>query len=221
MPLDTDLPIALSQIEESWYSTDLSAESVIRLRINNNDFRFIDLLSSASASSQSIDAEPTYLGDLIAAKETLAEHLKETRDDVEQAANDGVIDFDGAEWNEFTYTLDDISVDEVLNFKDVHDDLDGILMSLNDERSRRRAELATEWGTLTGFTGEESALEEEFLEGLTTTFEMASRDDSLDIRVMEDCVTRIRSFRSGDSQDIYSGPTGTGSQDTWPLPDVL
>ena len=48
----------------------------------------------------------------------------------------------------------------------------------------------------------ESALEEDFLEGLTATFEMASRDDSLDIRVMEDCVTRIKSFRSGDSQDI-------------------
>ena len=31
------------------------------------------------------------------AKETLAEHLKATRDDVEQAANDGVIDYEGAD----------------------------------------------------------------------------------------------------------------------------
>ena len=204
LPLDTDSPIDLSQIEETWYSTDLSAESAIRLRINSGDFRFLTLLSSTSVTSQSVDLEPSYSGDLTAAKETLTEDLKATREEVEQAANDGVIEFEGAEWNKFTNTLDDILVDEVLNFKKVHDDLDEIRTSLKKERTKRRAELVSEWRrTLDQLPSENTSREVELLEVLTATFKMASRDDSLDIRVMEDCATRLRSLQSGESRDVY------------------
>ena len=206
LPLETDSPIDLSQIEDTWYSTDLSAESVLRLSINCGDFRFLALLSNASGSSQSTDLESAYLGDLTAARETLTEHLKAIHEGVGQAATDGVIDFEGAEWNRFTNTLDDIVVYDVLNFKKVHDDLDEIRISLDDERARRRAELdsewRTEWGKLNDLPIEHTAQEVEFLKVLTTTFKMSSRDDSLDIRVMEDCVTRLRNFQSGDSRDI-------------------
>ena len=45
----------------------------------------------------------------------------------------------------------------------------------------------------------------EFLNGVGETFELASRDESLDIRVMEDCVSRMRNYRSGELDEFELG----------------
>ena len=77
---------------------------------------------------------------------------------------------------------------------------------MGDERTRRREELIGDWEDLK----EESSLgdtdhEVEFLKGVAETFELASRDESLDIRVMEDCVSRMRNYRSGDLHEFDLG----------------
>ena len=201
-PLNPETPVDPSEADEDWFSSDTTVESAVRARVNTGDFRFLDLLKTVWAADHSDAMDALYSADLAAAKVTLDEHLESTRDDVDQAANDGVIEYEGARWNEFAHVLDDIIVDKVLNFKHVHDSLDAIQRRVRDERTRRREELIGEWEHLVRESNGGPDREVEFIKGLTSTFELASRDESLDIRVMEDSVSRMRNYRSGDRHDL-------------------
>ena len=195
------------------FSDDPPIDAVVRARIENGDFRFIDLLRTALEADPSDDMTIAYATDLAAARETLSVHLSSTRDDVNQAANDGVIEYEGATWNDFAHALDDTDVDETLNFKKAHDRLERIQLSLGDERARRREELIKDWQDLAGEPQEDPDLEIPLLAELTSTFKLSSRDESLDIRVMEDCVSRMRNYRSGEQIDLVLAPAG-GSRET-------
>ena len=154
-----------------------------------------------SAAGEPATLEDLYSADLTAARETLGEHLSGARAAVEQAANDGVLEFEGARWSELTFSLDDIEVATTLNFKQAHDTLEGVEGTVQKERNNRREELKSDWKTLTKEL-EEVSLDTEVFKRLSDTFKLASRDESLDIRVMEDCVTRVRDYLSGDRQDL-------------------
>ena len=204
-------PIDLQRAEADWFSIDTTLDLAARSRISNGDFRFLDLLSLDSATGQPVEPEVAYSTDLAAARETLEEHLDRARETVDQAVSDGVIEFEGDRWSKSTYSLEDIrediAVDKTRNFKEAHDILDEIEVSIREDRVNRREELSRDWETLVGAVGEDPGVAPEVLEELSTTFKLASRDESLDIRVMEDCVSRIRNFQSGDPQDLLSTPS--------------
>ena len=197
-PMNPQAPVNLSEADRDWFSCDTPIDAAIRARVETSDFRFLDLLETVWATERSDDIDSLYSADLAAAKETLHGHLSSAREGVDQAANDGVIEYEGARWNEFGHAIDDIFVDEVLNFKEAHDTLEAIQMSVGNERTRRREELMGDWEDLSLDSLGDSDREVEFIKGLKGTFELASREKSLDIRVMEDCVSRIRNYRSGD-----------------------
>ena len=208
-PLDSEAPLNLDTPDMGSFSDDPPIDAVVRARIENGDFRFIDLLRTVLAADPSDDMRIAYATDLAAARETLGEHLSSTWDDVNQAANDRVIEYEGARWNEFVHVLDDMDVKDVLNFNEAHDELEAIQRLVGGERVRRREELIEEWQKLTWKLREDSDIEVEFPDELSHTFELSSRDESLDIRVMEDCVSRIRNYQSGDRVDI--GPAAEGT----------
>ena len=201
LPVNAEEPIDLERAEANWFSTSTPLEAVVRSRISNGDLRFLDLLSMDSAAGEPATLEDLYSADLTAARETLGEHLSGARAAVEQAANDGVLEFEGARWSELTFSLDDIEVATTLNFKQAHDTLEGVEGTVQKERNNRREELKSDWKTLTKEL-EEVSLDTEVFKRLSDTFKLASRDESLDIRVMEDCVTRVRDYLSGDRQDL-------------------
>ena len=212
-PLNPEDPVDLQDADGDWFSDDTPIDAVVRARVENGDFRFLDLFRTALTADRSNDVDIVYATDLAAARETLSVHLSSTWDDVNQAANDGVIEYEGATWNDFAHKLDDIDVDGVLNFKEAHDTLEEIQLSVGDERARRREDLIEDWEGLTGETLEDTELEMPLLKGLTRTFELSSREESLDIRVMEDCVSRMRNYRSGDRIDLVLAPA-EGSRTT-------
>ena len=211
LPVNAKEPIDLQRAEVDWFSIDTPLELVVRTRISNGDFRFLGLLSFDPETGQPVKPEATYVTDLAAARETLEEHLNRARETVDQAVSDGVIEFEGDRWSKSTYSLEDIdeniAVDKIRNFREAHDILEEIEVSIKDDRVNRREELSRDWGTLVGAVGENPNVAVEVLEDLSTTFKLASRDDSLDIRVMEDCVSRIRNFQSGDPQDLVPTPS--------------
>ena len=209
LPMNAEEPIDLLRAEADWFSSDTPLDVVVRSRISIGDFRFLDLLSLDSATGQPVNPEVAYSTDLATARETLEEHLERAHVTVDQAVSDGIIEFEGARWSELTYSLEDIAVDKIRNFKQAHDILDAIEVSVKEERINRREELTRDWATLIRDLGEDASVAPEVLESLSTTFKLASRDDSLDIRVMEDCVSRIRTFQSGDRQDLV--PTASES----------
>ena len=147
------------------------------------------------------------------AHETLALHIEETRAFVDQASNDGVIEFEGANWDSFNSEIDDIDISRVLNFKAIHDSLDRIKAFLDAERRQRRQEISEEWEDQCGVLQDGPYFSEAFLEELTNTFAQASRLDSLDIRVMEDCVSRIRNY--GSDEPFRLGSDGQNSEHRW------
>ena len=202
LPLDPEAPVDLDLVEADWFDSDTPLQAVVQSRIERSDFRFFDLLCKAFSPDMNGELRVAYSTYLTAAREALDDHLNTTRASVEQAANDGVIEYEGAEWNKFEYALDAIVVDEVLNFRGVHDTLDEIQTSVGEERTRRREELIADWEEMYRDEGGDSDRELDFLQGLTATFETARRQESLDIRVMEDCVSRMRHYLSGDRDDI-------------------
>lgn len=211
LPVNAKEPIDLQRAEVDWFSINTPLDLVVRSRISNGDFRFLRLLSFDSATDQPVEPEARYATDLAAARETLKEHLIRARETVDQAVSDGVIEFEGDRWSKSTYSLQDIeeniAVDKIRNFREAHDILEEIEVSIREDRVNRREELSRDWGALVGAVGEDPSVAVEVLEGLSTTFKLASRDDSLDIRVMEDCVSRIRNYQSGDFQDLVPTPS--------------
>ena len=207
LPVNAEEPVDLQRAEAVWFSTDTPLDVVVSSRIESGDFRFLDLLSLDSATGQPVEPEVAYSTYLAAARETLEEHLGRTREAVDQAASDGIIEFEGARWSELTHSLEDIVVGEIRNFKQTHDTLEEIEVSVREDRINRREELTRDWETLIEHLGEDDSVAPGVLGELSTTFKLASRDDSLDIRVMEDCVSRIRNYRSGDRHDLVPTPS--------------
>ena len=207
LPVNAEEPVDLQRAETDWFSTDTPLDVVVTSRIENGDFRFLDLLSLDSATGQPVEPEVAYSTYLEAARETLEVHLSCAREAVDQAASDGVIEFEGARWGELTNSLEDIMVGEIRNFKQTHDTLEEIEVSVREDRINRREELTRDWEILMEHLGEDDSVAPGVLEQLSTTFKLASRDDSLDIRVMEDCVSRIRNYRFGDRDDLVPTPS--------------
>ena len=190
-----------------------SLEAVARDQIEKGDFRFVELLSSGLTPQERQELSGHYGAGIDSARDTLASHTEEARSYVDQASNDGVIEFEGAQWDRFVGQIDDIDVSQVLNFKAVHDSLDGIKVSLDAERAQRRSEIAREWHAQRGAFEDAPFFDETFLKELTDTFERASQPDSLDIRVMEDCVSRIRNY--GSHEPFRFGPELDSGHQLW------
>ena len=206
LPVNSEEPINLEIAEAEWFSLDTPLEAVLQTRIDSGDFRFLDQPLLDADRLEPSAPEHAYKAKLVAERETLTAHKDGVRDAVEQAANDGVLEFDGPRWHELTNSHEDTVVDNILNFRRAHDILERIEESLRKDRVKRRTELDDEWDRLISALKDDKRFDLEIPKEWSDTFELARQDNSLDIRVMEDCVVRIRDYRSRDSQDLPSVP---------------
>ena len=106
--------------------------------------------------------------------------------------------------------MDDVNIEEELNFEPIHDVLDDIKNSIRADGLLRRQELLDEWQTLSDESPRDADLYPEPLDALITTFEMASSPDAFDIRVMEECVSRLRNTRSREESLVAPAPQEAG-----------
>ena len=195
-------PVDLERATSDWFSGDAPLAQMVTSRVSAGDFRFLAILSPESTNGEPGDLENLFSPDLTTARETLQGHWDHTRAAVEQAVSDGVIEFEGMRWSELTNALVDIPVEQTRNFKRAHDTLDWIESTIENDRSVRRNELMTEWNPLLMDLQEDPTVESVVAADLSKTFTLASQRDSLDIRIMEDCVSRVRNHTSGDGQDL-------------------
>ena len=210
LPLNEDSLVNLGQAITSSHSSDLLLEDAIKRRLDLHDFRFFDLLATGLPPDKLGPLKAKYSTDIADERKTLEEAIASTRDAIERAANDGVIEFEGARWFEFIHVLEDVGVEEALNFDPIHDLLERITLDLNEERMRRREELIGEWQTLTQGALGDTGLETDYFDSLRGTFDEASCSDSLDIRVMEYCFSRVRDYRSGEEIAVALSPPEDG-----------
>ena len=170
--------------------------------MDHRDFRFSGILMSGLPSENLDNNRDKYLAELTIEKNTLREAIDLTQTAIDQAEKDGVIEFEGSQWNKHQNTLADLDVETVLNFRPVYYALEAIKNELQDERMQRRQELLEDWQGLTQETATDLNLNGEFLKEVNFTFEKASSADSLDIRVMEECVSRLRNHHSGEEVSV-------------------
>lgn len=192
--------------------SNMTLEQVLLRRMDCHDFRFFGILSHGLSSDATSELSKKFQGELSAERKTLREALEATQAAVEQAEKDGVVEFEGSLWTRHKNTMDDVNVDEVLDFGTAYDDLDSIKHELDEEREKRGQELLDEWQELESQFHLQNDSDQNFPDEAKETFEIASRSQSLDIRVMEECVSRLRNHQSGEEE--Y--PTGTVWEEAQP-----
>ena len=137
---------------------------------------------------------------------TLNTHLKQIEREVIQAARDGVIEIEDDNWILwYALELPDIkgaveSGDEILNYSPMSIRLQDIQKGIEHEETARQTQLQGEWDNefsqYASFTPELQAWQDKF----------ATARDTGNIRVMEECVTRLRNYSLDESlPDAASG----------------
>ena len=191
--------LLLSSSDSRLDSTDILLEEAIRNRINNlQDFRFVDFMIEGLPGDAIEQVNSLVSSAIVDDGRTLQRDIEATRATIEQAEKDGVIEFEGATWDKHVETLNDIVVEEIKNFKAAFDSLDSIRSELDEERERRRQELQSEWDDLVSSSAEGEQNVGSLFDQVNFTFKQASNSSTLDIRVMEDCVSRLRNFQAED-----------------------
>lgn len=177
----------------------MTLEEVVQIRTDHHDFRFFELLTCGLAANGVDRLKRKFLAELTAERKTLQGVIESTNVAVEQADKDGVIEFEGLQWNKYKNALDDVKIGEALNFGPIYDALDGIKGELLAERRRRGQELLEEWQALEGEADSDSDDNRDLFASVRGTFEIAGSTDSMDIRVMEECVSRVRNGLLGEA----------------------
>ena len=205
--------VAMAQVASTLHQSNVSLENAIQSRLERRDFRFFDTLTLGLPRETLDRHSKTYLAELGIERKTLQDAIDSTQAAVDQAEKDGVIEFEGSQWNRHQYTLTDVVVEAILNFKPVYDALEAVKNELRDERRQRAQELMEEWQTLIQEPDESIDFNGDFLKEVSSIFQKASSTDSLDIRVMEDCVSRMRNHRSGEEIPFaWNPPEGNQPQ---------
>ena len=200
LPVNSEVPIDLEVAEAEWFSTDVPFATAMRARTSErrSDYRFIDLLRGGFGGPDDV-----YSTELEQHRQTLTENKERSRDAVNQAAYDGVLEFDGPRWHELTNSHEDIVVESILNFRRAYNILEEIEDGLQKDRINQREKLNNKWETLIRELREDDSRDPKVIDELSDTFALASRDESLDIRVMEDCVTLAGDYlSSGEHQGL-------------------
>ena len=191
--------LLLSSSDSRLDLTDTRLEEAIRNRINNlQDFRFVDFMIEGLSGDAIERVNSLVSSAIVDDRRTLQRDVEATRATIEQAEKDGVIEFEGAIWDKHVETLNDIVVGEVKNFKTAFDSLDSIRSELDEEREKRRQELQSEWDDLLSSSEKGGQNVGSSFDQVNITFKQASDSSTLDIRVMEDCVSRLRNFQAED-----------------------
>ena len=204
LPSNADAPIDHRSIGTEALLADSTLEEVVNSRVANRDYRFLGHLSP-ELTTDTRDPEVAYSAELKTERETLGEHHNSIRDALDRAAGDGVMEFEGEDWSSFTHELDDIPVETTLNFRPAHDALEAIERRLAGLSDVRREELVEAWQELCERLDSDLGSVDE----LSETFRLASHGAPPDLRVMDDCVSRLNDYVNGDHDDSLLQPSKT------------
>jgi len=228
LPLeDGENEIEMGRLLAESLRAPLSLNDALRKRVEDmQDFRFYDVMSSALSDSQRAVIEPVREKRRRESEDALAHHVADAKGALDQVVRDGVMEFDDPEWKGCSDAIDNIERPEdeggsplahVMDFQEEHRKIQDVLASLGEKRDERRADLSLEWDVLLADVHGNGGDCSDAVATWEEKFSQANSDS--DIRVMETCVSRLRSHRSyltGDggerlipSSEYDSQPTGS------------
>ena len=205
LPLeDGENEIEMGRLLAESLRAPLSLNDALRKRVEDRqDFRFYDVMSSALSDSQRAIIEPVREKRRRESEDALAQHVADAKGALDQVVRDGVMEFDDPEWKSCSDAVDDIERPEdeggsplahVMDFQEEHRKIQYVLASLGEKRDARRADLSLEWDVLLADVHGNGGDCSDAVATWEEKFSQANSDS--DIRVMETCVSRLRSHRS-------------------------
>ena len=166
----------------------------------HQDHRFYDVMSVRLSENERADLEALREKARKGNEDALYTRIKKSRDSLEQAVIDGVLERDDNEWqtyngriNEIAPEGDDVSLEHVLNFRVAHERIADVETGLANKKIKRRDELRQRWSELAVEVRQrvnDNGADLDAVKILEEDFSQA--ESKLAIRVMDVCVDRLR-----------------------------
>ena len=176
----------------------MSLEGAIERRLRSQDYRFFDVLANGLDVVQRECLTASYERARLDSELTLQDYARDMANSIDQAVRDGIIDIDDDNWITYRLAVADVegsldSEEDMLNFPPKFRQLESVQQGLQAEERRRHSLLADEWRKeLSNVTD-------------TTVPTIAAWGDKFEaargsgnIRVMEECVIRLRNHSLGE-----------------------
>ena len=180
-------------------SERMSLEQAIEQRIGLQDYRFFETMISGIVTEKREYLESLYTRARQDSNTTLKRNVEDIEKSVHQSVRDGVIDIDDDNWILYHVGIEDIAKSmgteqSILDYPAKFGQLTKIQDSLQAETNRRLAQLQREWDQEIGNLANRDT---RAVTAWEDKFEMAK--EIANIRVMEECVIRLRNHSSGES----------------------
>ena len=205
LPLeDGENEIEMGRLLAESLRAPLSLNDALGRRVEDlQDFRFYDVMSSALSDGQRAAIEPVREKRRRESEDALSDQVDKAKAALDQVVRDGVMEFDDPEWKSCGDAIDDIErleveggspLARVMDFQEEHRKIQRVLASLDEKRDERRAELSRDWeGLLAAVHGNGGDRSDA---AATWEEKFSQANDEPDLRVMETCVSRLRSHLS-------------------------
>ena len=201
---DSENEIEMGRLLAESLRAPLSLNDALGRRVEYlQDFRFYDVMSSALSDSQRAAIEPVREKRRRESEDALSDQVDKAKWALGQVVRDGAMEFDDPEWKSRSDAIDDIERPEnegvsplahVMDFQEEHRKIQDVLASLDEKRDERRADLSREWNGLLADVRRNDGGYSDAVETWEEKFSQAN--DETDLRVMETCVSRLRSHLS-------------------------
>ena len=157
-------------------------------RMDRQDYRFLDSVLDGIPHEMRNGIKTRREKAIQDSLATLEDYIGSVERRVRQAARDGVIEIDDANWIEYNRKVEGIrSREDTLNFSVLAEELESIETGLQDLSESRYSDLCGEWELA---LSDQSDAEPNAISSWNDKFNSAK--DRGDIRVMEECLMRLR-----------------------------
>ena len=176
----------------------ISQQEVIEERLRLQDYRFFDILCVGLDADQRGVFKARYNRARQDSELTLADYARDISNRIDQAVRDGVIDIDDDNWVSYKLLVADVessleSEEDILDFPSKFDQLETLQNGLHAEEHRRHSQLTEEWAEELSDLADATVPAIRAWQG---KFDAARTSGN--IRVMEECVIRLRNHSLGE-----------------------
>ena len=191
------LDVAVASLVKS-ISHSMSLQGAIKRRLDIQDYRFYDAMRRGIASEEREAFDDLNRRAQQDSRITLERRIEDVKVKVQQAVRDGVLDIDDDNWIMYRLVISEVenslkSEEQILNYPPRYLQLEDIEKGIESEESARQAQLQSEWNNATTVLSDTTS---PALKSWRHKFETAQ--ESGNIRVMEECVIRLRNHTIGE-----------------------
>ena len=177
----------------------ISQREAIEQRIRLQDYRFFNVLCTGLDADQRDVLKASYNMARQDSELTLADFARDISNGIDQAVRDGVIDIDDDNWVSYKLLVADVensleSDEDILDFPSKFGQLEALQNGLHAEEHRRHSQLTEEWTEELSDLGDATV---PAIRAWQDKFDAARTSGN--IRVMEECVIRLRNHSLGEA----------------------